>query len=555
MKRIYKNLMGAAALLWALGGYAETTLCQFEGTDYSDISTYDYWDKSPFNTGKLTGQIDVVDNPYSDDINGSGKVLAFQRSRYGSHLYGARIDLTTPIELSPTPQYIHVLMYKPVSGRVALVGLGKRNDWPDQPATTVQFVTAATKELDANKWVDAVFSVYGNDAAELHSIVIVPDVDSHLATETDYVAYFDEIVINDDSQQRFTFDPYPLNFEATQEKTRPTEERNLDSISVSGNMGAMYRSNLADVSTVYADKTSADPILLKVGESVTVSFGYTGSWMHRYVYLDKGNDGRFDVDVQNNVPTASSDLVAYSYLSGYNSTGASALNSTSSDPPAFTLSSDMTPGFYRIRCKVDWDSSVAAGNPNSDNSIVANGGGIVDYLANVHRDNVALNVVARMCEVTAADGSALPAEIPFGEAFSFNIDMDNDYNITGLEIKHGYNHEGEEYVFGNRQWKVDNVTLEEDGLITIPAEYIDGDVAITILFENKPTSIQEPEEVDGLRVIAGENQIELLSNEEVDYSVVHVNGACYAAGRFAGREVISLPAGVYFVNGQKCIVR
>ena len=554
MKRIYKNLMGAAALLWALGGYAETTLCQFEEADYNAISTYDYWDKSPFNTGDLTGQIDVVDNPYSDDINGSGKVLAFQRSRYGSHLYGARIDLTTPIALSPTPQYIHVLMYKPVSGRVALVGLGKRDDWADQPATTVQFVTPATKELDANKWVDAVFSVYGNDAAELHSLVIVPDVDSHLATETDYVAYFDEIVINDDSQQRFTFDPYPLNFEATQEKTRPAE-RNLDSISVSGNMGAMYRSNLADVSTVYADKTSADPILLKVGESVTVSFGYTGSWMHRYVYLDKGNDGRFDVDVQNNVPTASSDLVAYSYLSGYNSTGASALNSTSSDPPAFTLSSDMTPGFYRIRCKVDWDSSVAAGNPNSDNSIVANGGGIVDYLANVHRDNVALNVVARMCEVTAADGSNLPAEIPFGEAFSFNIDMDNNYNITGLEIKHGYNHEGEEYVFGNRQWKVDNVTLEEDGLITIPAEYIDGDVAITILFENKPTSIQETEEVDGLRVIAGENQIELLSNEEVDYSVVHVNGACYATGRFAGREVISLPAGVYFVNGQKCMVR
>ena len=105
MKRIYKNLMGAAALLWTLGGYAETTLCQFEETDYNAISTYDYWDKSPFNTGKLTGQIDVVDNPYSDDINGSGKVLAFQRSRYGSHLYGARIDLTTPIELSPTPQY------------------------------------------------------------------------------------------------------------------------------------------------------------------------------------------------------------------------------------------------------------------------------------------------------------------------------------------------------------------------------------------------------------------------------------------------------------------
>lgn len=103
MKRIYKNLIGAVSLLWAFGGYAETTLCQFEEVDYSAISTYDYWDKSPFNTGLLTGQIAVVDNPVSDDINGSAKVLAFQRSRYGSHLYGARIDLTAPIALSPTP--------------------------------------------------------------------------------------------------------------------------------------------------------------------------------------------------------------------------------------------------------------------------------------------------------------------------------------------------------------------------------------------------------------------------------------------------------------------
>ena len=160
-----------------------------------------------------------------------------------------------------------------------------------------------------------------------------------------------------------------------------------------------------------------------------------------------------------------------------------------------------------------------------------------------------------MCEVTAADGSALPAEIPFGEDFSFNIAMDNNYDITGLEIKHGHNHDGEEYVFGNRQWKVETMELEEDGLITIPAKYIDGDVAITIQFKNKPVSVQELESVDGLKVIAGENQIELISDEEVAYSVVHVSGACYATGKFAGRETIALPAGVYFVNGQKCIVR
>ena len=35
----------------------------------------------------------------------------------------------------------------------------------------------------------------------------------------------------------------------------------------------------------------------KAGESVTPSFVYEGTWMHGFVYLDRGNDGEFSAAV------------------------------------------------------------------------------------------------------------------------------------------------------------------------------------------------------------------------------------------------------------------
>lgn len=546
-KKIYLSL---AAMALACNGFAQTNLCQFENEDYKSISIYDYWSESPFNKGLLKGQFTVYDNPLKNEYNETDKVLAFQRSRYGSHLFGAKVELNEPIALNPTPQYLHVLIYKPVSGKIALVGLGKRNDRPNQSPETVQFVTSSTKEIASGNWVDAVFSIFGNEAAELHSLVIVPETVSHIPSDSDFTVYIDEIMLSDSSQPRFSNDPYPLTFEADQAITRT--DRSIQSIAFTGDKGAEFTADLANTQTVYTSHEKFAPIPMMPGETINTAFGYNGEWMHRYVYFDKGNDGKFQPVIENNVPTAESDLVAYSYLDGYNSDGNSAESNTKANPPAFTIPEDLQPGMYRMRCKIDWDSSEPGGNADPSNLIANNGGFIVDFVANVHNENVKVSFVSRMCEVTSADGGATPTETPFGQDFTFNVKMDSDYDITGLEIKHGYNHDKEQYMYDNKQWEVENITLDKDGLITIPAEYIDGDVSITIQFTNK-SGITE-QSGDELKVVAGKGQLELNSSSDIEYSVVGTNGVVYDNGSVNGTKTVKLSAGIYIVNGNKYVV-
>lgn len=555
MKKYILSILSASMI--TVAGMAQTI--NFEEDNHKAISTYDYWVDSPFRTGQLAGQVEIIDNPSPEEgVNTTAKVLAFNRSRYGSNLYGARIDLKTPIQLSSTQSYIHVLVKTPQRGSLALVGLGKRNDWPAQSAEVFQLVRVSTKEIPAGKWADAVFKISGNAAAQLHSLVIVPDTKSMLATDDDYVVYFDEIIHNDDAQPRFSTEVYPLSFDKDQTYTR--SDRKLNSVTFTGNQGANLTVSASN-NTVYVDKLEAEPLEVLIGEEITAAFNYTGDWMHRYVYLDKGNDGKFTPAYSNNMPTDASDLVAYSFLSennnanGYNSKGQSVVNSTKDNPPAFTIPSNMEPGFYRIRCKVDWNSDDAGGNPASDNTIVANGGGIIDLLANVHRENVDLSVMARMCVVTAADGGALPEQIPFGQEFSFNVEMDGDYEITGLVIKHGYNLTGEQYVCENRQWQEEKITLTEDGLITIPAEYIDGNVSIEIKFTNKSTTGFSSQQADELNVLPGKGNLTLQSNSALEYSIVNVIGIVMDKSVLSGQKVVTLPAGVYIINGQKYLVR
>ena len=506
MKHILSALLLSAA---ATAGIAQDAIT-FENENHKSVSTYDQWESSPFRTGLLEGQVKIIDNSFIEEgINESSQILAFNRSRYGSHLYGARVDLKTPVRLSPTPSYVHVMTRSPRKGSVAVVGLGKRYDWQDQSAETFQLARVSTKEIPAGKWADAVFKLSGNEAAEIHSLVIIPDTESMLYSDSDYVVYFDEIVFNNDANPRFSAESYPISFEKTAERSRT--DRHINGITFTGNQGAQLSiSSLNNSKLVYFDKTEEQAISVVAGETITQAFDYTGDHMHRYVYFDKGNDGKFTPEIQNNRPTDNSDLLSYSYLNGYNSNGESG---TTSNPPAFTIPQGLEPGFYRIRCKIDWDSDNAAGNPSQ--SIIDNGGAIVDFLANVHNENVAFSVNARMCTATAIDGSALPEEIPFGEDFTFKVEMSNDYVIKGLKIKHGYNLTGEQYINDNRQWKEETLSLSQDGEVTIPAEYIDGNMAVEILFANKPTGYPEMQ-----RIYAANNQ----ENRYLREVVATVNG-------------------------------
>lgn len=169
---------------------------KFENRDYSALGVYDTWEASPFRTGKLKGNYAVVANPSVDEANPSARVLAIQRSRYGSNTFGVRIDLNEPFELTPQAKYIHLQVHRPYGGRVMVVGLGKRTDRPAQPADTEQFWAMTTVDVAPNSWQAVSLPVKGAGGIEIHSLVVVPDCESPHDYTTDAICYVDNIEVS-----------------------------------------------------------------------------------------------------------------------------------------------------------------------------------------------------------------------------------------------------------------------------------------------------------------------------------------------------------------------
>lgn len=192
---------------------APSVLADFEaGSPAPTISVYDAWPESPFRTGRLQGNVAIVPNPFgqTDPLLGhapdaSACVLAVQRSRYGSNLFGARIELAQPFELTPAVRYVHVLIHKPVAGRVMLIGLGKRPERAAQSPATEQFWETSLTPVIPGRWCDAVFAIKGAGGIDIHSLVVVPDCESPHELKTDFAAYVDEIELNDNPAPRFVW--------------------------------------------------------------------------------------------------------------------------------------------------------------------------------------------------------------------------------------------------------------------------------------------------------------------------------------------------------------
>ena len=558
-----------AALATALGANAQTTQCDFETQDYAGVSTYDSWTDSPMRDARFANHARVVDNPYKDDVNPTDKVVGFQRSRYGGMFYGARIDLNEPIALSPTEQYVHAFIYSPKGGRVGLVALGKRATFADQEPDAEQLITLGTMEIPAGAWADAVFPIKGNENARIMSLVIAPDACINPGDGEDFMAYIDNITVNNSAIPRVAAGDYALNFSDDADMTR--SDRHLDGISFSANGVTSSTTTPTCSSKVYADLTSQFTVSVKPGDRVNITYDWTGRvgdwdwndweykyyyWMHNYTYVDWDNDGKFDVDFESDEPANGSDLVSYSYYEGKNSAGQNRGSNAGLGTPIYTVPADQPRGIYRGRSKVDWNNIDPAGNINMDNSIIDNGGNIVDYLINVHTDKVSLNVDARMCTVTMPDGSALPDSVAFDEDLTINVVMDQGFYLSGLRVTHGYNLDGDEYIHGNRQWSVDTLECESQTSITIPAELIDGDLSVSILFSNTPpVGIEKAPVASSVNVSVEENTIVLRSEEAQPYRVVNAGGQVIAKGTVKGtKKLPNFPAGVYVVNDTKCVI-
>ena len=117
-----KNILATCGLLFCTSLlHAQTTeevRIDFENQNYKSLGVYDTWHKSPFRSqnkqaAALEGNVQVVSNidKNYDKIlkatpNASNNVLGFQRSRFGSNTFGARIDLKQPFALTKETKYV-----------------------------------------------------------------------------------------------------------------------------------------------------------------------------------------------------------------------------------------------------------------------------------------------------------------------------------------------------------------------------------------------------------------------------------------------------------------
>ena len=497
-----KNILFSAALMFlSIASSAQTTIT-FDSEDYKSISVYDKWEESPFRTGILKGNAAVTANPDTsvDEVmgvapNATGKVLALQRSRFGSNTFGVRIDLKEPIRMTKQLQYIHIMTHlknKPADSRLMVIGLGKRieDSWNWQTGEEEQFWAVTNTNVAAKDgWQDVVVSFKGfsyskeentNSGIDIYSLVIVPDVRSPHADTADWVAYIDEIVVDNNPEKRFSTDKYALTYDKDSKATR--NDRSFNSVGLVSS-DVTYTST-AESRKVYTDNTTVSVFSAKAGSTVQPTFNYTGSWMSAYVYVDWNNNGKFEYEINNNgTPAEGSEIVSYSAVqigdNWYKSDGTTASNGNTigGGVPSFTIPAGTPAGLYRMRYKIDWNSIDPAGS----STIIADGGGYVDLMLDVHGDKVTVSASQLNGDIVlAADESALQGyQTNYAESLKVKDVPAPGFIQNGFDLKYGYNVNAIEQLDenGNPNWILVNVpksAIAEDGTYTIPAEYIRG---------------------------------------------------------------------------------
>ena len=487
----------------AMSATAQPGSVTFEegANDYTSVGVWDAWEQSPFMTGRLTGWGEVIDNPFAVDAEGnatanpSQKVAVFQRSPYGSNQYGVAIRLPKENRffMKTSTQYVHVLVNRPVKGRIMLMGLGHKTSdaWKNQREEVLQFAELSQNKGTPNQWSDIVFPIIGRNDVEINTLVVAVDCESPHKLQAPFLAYVDDIIVNTSSTPRVApVGDYPICFEY--DTPNPRSDRQLKNVKVATANGTVYMQN--DGKRAYTEAFSRY-VPVKAGETIKVTCSYTGSWMHSFVYLDKNDNGKFDMD-------GNEELMAY------NNTASNGFGVTHK----VTIPATLTPGIYRMRAKVDWESTDPAGNADDSNHILNNGGGIIDFLLNVYDPNAMADITneQRNGDILLLDGSKMSNyQHPILQPLTVKAVPAPGFECSGMIIKHGYNLSGEQMKHSNPQYlstQISHKEFEDDGTYIIAGNLLDGEVAIEGLMVESGTVPDAPTRYTTTKVSKGQFQ-------------------------------------------------
>lgn len=558
------------------------TLCVFCGksqliTDFEtdanikSFSMYDCWEESPFRKGLLKGNCKIVDNPHTgvDEVtgkvqNGSSKVLGAQRSIHGSNMFGVKIDFKEPILLT-TAKWFHIHMFRPVEGRVMLVGLGRRLDWDDQPEDVEQFWEFSVTDVMPNSWCDAVFLVWTSGNIALHSLIIIPECESPHAAEEDFLFYVDNISMTTSDKPTIEVPTrYPIAVSATKKNSDSNSYlRSIDFETPSGTQTITVDQQKSHDMYKYVEDAA---IYAQPGDKISVKPHYSGQNMHAYLYLDLQNNGRFDIPKQvNSVPGANLDLVSYSYLSGLNSNGDWA-TSDSIVLPSFRVPEGLDPGAYRMRLKIDWNSAKPEASAYGSKFLAS--GSYTDFMLFVGDSVATVSDIQLNGAVLGEWGQSLAnTRVKAFSPLTVKMCPANGFKSGGLKVTSGFDisSKSNKDRHGNVKYLTSEFQFDTE-YFTIPAQYVVGNVLIEgEMLEDKP-EVNGPAAVDGvnggygshnglrLRVIVG--GVVIQSAQPGDVRICDAAGSVLFSRRaFKGEEFVGLQPGVYLVNDKKVIVK
>ena len=289
-------------------------------------------------------------------------------------------------------------------------------------------------------------------------------------------------------------DIYPVAVDANATITHST--RSFTGITLQPERGVKQTINVKEGNYVYNDMTSTanGTFTAKVGQTVAARFlASYENWMHSFIFIDKGNDGQFNVS---SLQASDDDLFEYCRFGNLGDGSQPRINSI----PTFSLPT--TAGTYRMRYLVYWSST--SGNalantpvPAGNTGMIGDGGIVVDVTLQVL--GVDVNFVDNAGN--ALEGGSYESDPVCGQAFTFSVPSKAGY-ATSVAVKCGANfseaqapetiswYTGANYnspstnqasaTFYN--WEQFTLTANSDGTYTVPADKMKGDLQITVTY-------------------------------------------------------------------------